>query len=90
MNDFLKELPALIVTLALLGLAAVLLLSGKMVSSDPLIDTFMTTVVAYWFLHGAYQWQPSSTPSIASSATTPTLVQQTSVKDAVPTPPTHG
>ena len=59
METFLKELPALIVTLALIALAAVLLLMGKMSSTDPVIDTFMTTVVAYWFLHGAYQWQPT-------------------------------
>ncbi len=63
METFLKELPALIVTLALIALAAVLLLMGKMSSSDPVIDTFMTTVVAYWFLHGAYQWQPSPPPT---------------------------
>ncbi len=80
METFLKELPALIVTLALIALAAVLLLMGKMSSTDPVIDTFMTTVVAYWFLHGAYQWQPSPP--------TPVMSQQASTKEAAPTSPT--
>ena len=56
MNDFLKELPALIITLAVLIMATLLLLLGHV--AIEYIVAIVSPVIGFWFLGKAYSWQP--------------------------------
>lgn len=59
MDSFLKELPALIITLFVLAMATVLLLLGHVAIGD--VITLVSPVIAFWFIGKAYSWQPSQT-----------------------------
>lgn len=66
MQEFLKELPALLITLAVLGMATTLLLTGHATNSD--VITFTSPVIAFWFLGKAFSWQPTQAPLQGVSA----------------------
>ena len=57
MQQFLQELPALIITIAVLAMASVLLLLGHVAIGD--VITLVSPVIAFWFIGKAYSWQPS-------------------------------
>jgi hypothetical protein len=57
MQKFLEELPALLITLAVLAMATTLLLTGRATNSD--VITFTSPVIAFWFLGKAFSWQPA-------------------------------
>lgn len=59
MDNFLRELPALIITLAVLAVATVLILFAHVNVSDAL--AIVSPAIAFWFLGKAYSWQPSAT-----------------------------
>lgn len=57
MQNFLNELPTLIVTLALLGIAALLVIFVH----SPLAEIgslIISPLIAFWFLRQAFAWQP--------------------------------
>lgn len=56
MQQFLTELPALIITVAVLTMATVLLLLGHVAIGD--VITLVSPVIAFWFIGKAYSWQP--------------------------------
>lgn len=57
MQQFLQELPALIITVAVLAMATVLLLLGHVAIGD--VITLVSPVIAFWFIGKAYSWAPS-------------------------------
>ena len=57
MDNFLQELPTLLVTLAVLAMAVLIFLAGKATVAD--ISGIISPVIAFWFLRGAFNWQPS-------------------------------
>ncbi len=60
MERFFEELPALIVTVLLLALVGLLLLTGTVPVSNPLIDIITAIVIPFWFLNSAFKWQPKA------------------------------
>lgn len=72
MQSVLNELPQLIVTLALLVMVTVLLIFGIIPKDDVLVGTVFTGVLSYWFLNGAFKFNPNNTAS-APAPTQPTL-----------------
>lgn len=57
MQKFIEELPTLIITLALLGLAGAFVLIGH----SPLAEIagfILAPLIAFWFLGKAYAWSP--------------------------------
>jgi hypothetical protein len=60
MQKFLEELPALIITLAVLAMATILLLLGHISVGDA--TTIVSPVIAFWFIGGAFKWQPTASP----------------------------
>jgi hypothetical protein len=69
MQKFLEELPALIITLAVLAMATVLLLLGHVAIGD--VITLVSPVIAFWFIGKAYSWQPSQSTPLQGGAATP-------------------
>jgi hypothetical protein len=61
MQQFLTELPALIITVAVLAMATVLLLLGHVAIGD--VITLVSPVIAFWFIGKAYAWSPSQQQS---------------------------
>lgn len=59
MQQFLQELPALIITTLVLAMATVLLLLGHVAIGD--VVTLVSPVIAFWFIGKAYSWQPAQT-----------------------------
>lgn len=59
MQQFLTELPALIITTLVLAMATVLLLLGHVAIGD--VITLVSPVIAFWFIGKAYSWQPAQT-----------------------------
>lgn len=57
MQKFLEELPALIITVAVLAMATIFLLLGHVATGD--IVTIVSPVIAFWFLGKAFTWQPT-------------------------------
>lgn len=57
MDNLLQELPTLIVTLAVLAMALIVFLTGKATVAD--ISGIISPVIAFWFLKGAFNWQPA-------------------------------
>jgi hypothetical protein len=66
MQDFLKEVPALVITLAVLGMATVMFLSGRVAVSD--IIALTQVPLTFWFFGGAFKWQPTQAPLQGVSA----------------------
>ncbi len=60
MDSFIQELPALIITLAVLAMATVLIIIAHVNVSDAL--AIVSPVIAFWFIGGAFKWQPGSAP----------------------------
>ncbi len=58
MDDFLREVPALIITLAVLSMATVLIIVAHVNVSDAL--AIVSPAIAFWFLRGAFNSQPSA------------------------------
>lgn len=57
MDSFIQELPALIITLAVLIMATVLIIYAHVNVADAL--AIVSPAVAFWFMGKAYSWQPS-------------------------------
>jgi hypothetical protein len=75
MDSFISELPALIVTLAVLTVATVLIVLNHIGVSDALaiLGVLVSPAVAFWFLGKAYSWQPPATiqPTVPQAPTSP-------------------
>jgi len=69
MDEFLKELPALIVTLAVLASATVLIIIAHVGFGDAI--AILSPAIAFWFMRGAFLWQPpqQSSPTIRPMVT---------------------
>jgi len=65
MNSFIQELPALIITLAVLIMATVLIIIAHVNIADAL--AIVSPAIAFWFLGKAYSWQAPATPPPDSS-----------------------
>lgn len=61
MQNFLQELPTLIVTVAILAMVLLIFLSGKATVAD--VSGILSPVIAFWFLKGAFNWQPTQKQS---------------------------
>lgn len=68
MQNVLNELPQLIVTLALLVMVTVLLIFGIIPKDDVLVGTVFTGVLSYWFLNGAFKFNPNLGGSVPAPA----------------------
>lgn len=66
MDSFIQELPALIITLAVLAMATVLIIYAHVNIADAL--AIVSPAIAFWFIGKAYSWQP--TPAAPHSAIT--------------------
>jgi hypothetical protein len=64
-NSFIQELPALIITLAVLIMATVLIIIAHVNIADAL--AIVSPAIAFWFLGKAYSWQAPTTPPPDSS-----------------------
>jgi hypothetical protein len=60
LNDFLREIPALIITLAVLIMATVLIIYAHVNIAEAL--AIVSPAIAFWFLGKAYSWQAPTTP----------------------------
>lgn len=65
MDDFLKELPALIITLAVLIMATILIIIAHVNVADAL--AIVSPAIAFWFMKGAFSWQPSAPTPTATT-----------------------
>lgn len=68
MQHFLDELPSLILSTLLIAMLTLLLLFRVIAPSDQLVGTIATALISFWFLSGAFKWQPgggstSNTPA---------------------------
>lgn len=62
MQQFLSELPALIITITVLAMVTIFVLIGHIAVGDA--TTIVSPVIAFWFIGKAYSWQPSQTTTI--------------------------
>lgn len=73
MDSFIQELPALIITLAVLAMATILIIIAHVNVADAL--AIVSPAVAFWFMGKAYSWQPSQpttpAPQIVRAPTPP-------------------
>ena len=63
MQNFLDELPSLIVSVLLIIMLTVLLILRVLPASDPLVATVSTALIAFWLLNGAFKWQGPQPPA---------------------------
>jgi len=87
MDEFLKELPALIITLAVLAMAALLIIMAHVAFGDAI--TVISPAIAFWFLRGAFNWQPSQTQQSQPPPMTPraTATDWSRTSSSTPPPP---
>jgi hypothetical protein len=88
MDEFLKELPALIITLAILGMATILITVAHVSFGD--VIAIISPAVSFWFMRSALAWQPS--PQLQPPPSTP-LIRRATIWQNTPgstTPPAAG
>ncbi len=68
MDNFVKELPTLIISVTFIAMITILLVLHIVPPSDAFAAT--SPLISFWFLSGAFRWQP--TQSSATQIQTPT------------------
>lgn len=66
MQQFLQELPALIMALAVIVMCTLFYLIGHAAIAD--IIAIASPVIVFWFEGAAFKWQPSQAPLQGSNA----------------------
>jgi len=67
MNNFLQELPTLIISVTFIAMITILLVLHIVPPQDAFAAT--SPLISFWFLSGAFRWQP--TQSNATQPITP-------------------
>jgi len=73
MDNFVKELPTLIISVAFITMITILLVLHIVPPQDAFAAT--SPLISFWFLSGAFRWQPAqSTTTVQTPAPEPPKV----------------
>lgn len=79
MAKLLDELPNLIVTISVLIMVTVLLVLKIIPTNDTIITATVPIIVSYWFLQGAFKYQPTNAVGTAITENTLATKENTAV-----------
>jgi len=69
MDNFVKELPTLIISVTFIAMITILLVLHIVPPQDAFAAT--SPLISFWFLSGAFRWQPAQSSTTTAQPTMP-------------------